>query len=270
MNTPLISVIIPTYNSAKKLPIAIESVLNQEYKGFEILIIDGNSTDQTIYVAKSYSSNRIQVISEPDLGIYDAMNKGVKLAKGDWVYFLGSDDRLFDATIFSKLLANSFPSIDVIYGNVFSTRWGGIYDGHFTTQKIIQKNICHQSIFFRKSIFEKIGFFDLRFKVYADWVYNWKWFFNDSIKHQYVPLIIAEYADGGYSSNKPYDPQFYRLKDSILKGLLNRQEWFYYMNKEFIRKEKELKKSASTLRLYLAKIKRLIFLTYSKILLRFN
>ena len=114
---PFFSIIIPTFNSAKTLNSAIESVLNQSFDKYEILIIDRVSCDETLKIAQSFNDERIRILSDMDKGIYDAMNKGIKLAKGEWVYFLGSDDRFYDETILDKVsLYKSFSKI--IYGNV--------------------------------------------------------------------------------------------------------------------------------------------------------
>jgi len=196
-----ISIIIPTYNATKTLSVALESILEQTFTDYEILIVDGLSTDNTVEIAKSYLDKRIKIISEKDSGIYDAMNKGIQLAKGEWLYFLGSDDRLFDI----KVLENIQQSIlkcncDVVYGDVFSTRFKGRYSGEFEFKELLTKNICHQSIFFKKSVFEKTGLFDLKYKGHADWDHNFKWFFNPLIQKKYFDLVVAEYADGGFSS----------------------------------------------------------------------
>src|SRR5690606_10153742 len=106
---PLISIIIPTYNSAKTLRQALTSVVGQTYKKIEVLIIDGCSNDDTLVIVQSYAAedSRLKWVTEPDNGIYDAMNKGIQLAKGEWLYFLGSDDKLHDEYVLEKIFQNS-------------------------------------------------------------------------------------------------------------------------------------------------------------------
>lgn len=258
----MISIITPTYNAAKHLERCILSLKQQSFFQWEHIIVDGGSSDGTLELLEKYP--HLKWITEPDAGIYDAMNKGITLANGEWLYFLGADDFLYDSKVFENLISHLKSNFDVLYGNVSSTRWNGLYDGEFNSKKIVDKNICHQAIFFRKSVFDKVGLFDLRFKVYADWVHNWRWFFNPSIKHKYVPITIAEYTDGGFSSNDPQDLVFLRRKDTILKELMNHDEWLPYMNRQLVRKENELRKSSSTFKLYFAKTKRIIFLVYNK------
>ena len=120
------------------------------------------------------------------------MNKGVKAAKGEWLYFLGCDDKLYTGDVFKKVVEvfeqENFP--DVIYGNVFSTRFNGIYDGEFTIEKIFHQNICHQAIFFRKTVFNKIGNFNVKYKANADWDFNLRWFLSKKIKKQYFIYFL--------------------------------------------------------------------------------
>lgn len=203
---PYLTIIIPTFNSKATLPQALESVLRQTFLDYEILIIDNNSTDGTIDLVKDFTSvhPNIRWISEPDKGIYDAMNKGTKMAKGEWIYFLGSDDRLLDTNVLRNVfIPELFNRHDIIYGNVISSRFNGRYDFEFSQEKILTKNICHQAIFFKKSIFLKTGRFNLKYKFCADWDHNMKWLLNPNIRSIFVALDIAEYADGGFSSKNP-------------------------------------------------------------------
>ena len=129
------------------------------------------------------------------------MNKGIRIATGDWIYFLGSDDTLYDKNV----LRNIFEIIagcncDVLYGNVFTSISKKIYNGEFTREMLFNENICHQSIFLKKSIFDKIGLFNLKYKVFADWDSNFKWFYNNNIRHKYYNVIVANYSEDGMSN----------------------------------------------------------------------
>lgn len=218
---PLFSIIIPSYNSEKVIGKAIESVLSQTFSRFEILILDGCSSDATEMIVQAYDDHRIKFFSEPDRGIYDAMNKGVKKAIGEWVYFMGSDDTLFSKDTLERMVS-FFDDNEVVYGNVSSSRFGGLYDGEFVGDKILKQNICHQAIFFKKIIFKKVGNFDLKYKAHADWDHNLKWFFSKDVKKQYVNVTIADYADGGFSSNSK-DDSFNKIKNWKFK-LLNKDK----------------------------------------------
>ena len=218
----LISVIIPTFNSEKTIENCLKSILTQTHKNFELIIVDGSSTDQTIQKIKMCVPNeiKIQQISEADKGIYDAMNKGITKATGNWIMFLGSDDKIYQDDVFEQFIRETKQNeqTDVFYGNVYSSRFNGLYDGPFTKEKLLNKNICHQAILFKRSVFNQIGNFDLKYKALSDWDHNLRWFFSKKITNKYMDIIVAEYADGGFSSlntdlkffaDKPF--QFLRL-----------------------------------------------------------
>lgn len=217
MKKPICSIIIPTFNSEATVSRALGSILCQTYHDYEIVIIDGLSTDKTHAIVKTYQDNHssIKWFSQADNGIFDAMNKGIDHAKGCWLYFMGSDDFLFNKevlyNIFSKVKSTSH---DVIYGNVYYASLNKIYDGEFTNLKLYKKNICHQAIFLKRTVFDKIGNFDLSYKSVADWHHNIKWFYNKSIRHQFIEVTIAEYSDGGFSSQHR-DEKFLEMKNEL-------------------------------------------------------
>jgi glycosyltransferase involved in cell wall biosynthesis len=221
--SPLISIIIPTYNSGKTIERCLESIKKQNTRNFEVLILDGVSKDNTLELVRRFEIYiPIRLSSEPDKGIYDAMNKGIRLAKGKWVYFLGSDDELYSSDTLVKVAEHLQPDMEVVYGNVFSPRFGGVYDGSFDKKKIFNQNICHQSIFFNKDVFKKTGLFDLKYKIWADHDHNFKWFLPGNIKHRFVDIIVANYADGGASSQSP-DRAFMKMKQWHYSFLLRNQ-----------------------------------------------
>ncbi len=231
---PFISIIIPTYNSETTLARALSSIYDQTFRDVEVLIIDSLSTDSTLAIAKEFKDRLelIKIYSERDEGIYDAMNKGIKLAKGNWLYFMGSDDMLFENDTLKKIEINLRKTdARIIYGNVFSTRFNGIYDGEFNCSKLAKKNICHQAIFFHTSIFKKIGIFNLKYKAHADWDHNIRCFCSAKVKNKFVNITVANYADGGFSSVHG-DPIFAKEKNILLVkkgfGTLKTQEWLKY------------------------------------------
>lgn len=213
IKNPLISIIIPTYNSGELLDTALSSIANQKYKNLEVLIVDGLSTDNTIEIAKSFHKKikNLHIFSESDNGIYDAMNKGIKKANGEWLYFLGSDDSFYKDETLNEFNIINKENIDIIYGNVSSSRFKGLYDGEFSLIKLIKKNICHQSMFFRKDVFVKKGYFNLRYKSHADWDFNIRCFFSSLLKTKYADFTVANYSDDGFSSQN-FDKKFNRIK----------------------------------------------------------
>lgn len=198
------SIIIPTYNSAALIVRCIESVQLQTCADWEILVIDGESIDNTVQLveAMARADQRIRCWSEKDKGIYDAMNKGIGRSQGEWLYFLGSDDRLYDSVVLEKIKAvtEQQPAVSVLYGDVYSTRFNGRYAGVFTIEKLYEQNISHQAVFLHRTVFDLIGHFNLQFKGWADYDHNVRWFVNAGIQHAYIDLVVADYADGGFSS----------------------------------------------------------------------
>ncbi|WP_298262439.1 glycosyltransferase family 2 protein [uncultured Lutibacter sp.] len=218
MTTPTITIIIPTFNAHNTLDEALNSIVQQTYTNWEVLIMDGLSTDNTLIIAQKYAaqfSSKIKIQSKKDKGIYDAMNKGIQLAKGEWLYFMGSDDTLYEPTTLEKVVAlKELKNNDVVYGNVTSPRFNGIYAGEFTPIKLFNQNICHQAIFFNKGMFKTIGKFNLKYKLLADWHHNICWFYSKKIKKYYINLIIANYGIDGLSSSN-VDVKFENDKLSI-------------------------------------------------------
>ena len=233
---PLISIIIPTFDSAGTIKQALTSIVEQTYEHKEVWIIDGKSSDNTIEIVKSYSDRFpfIHYVSEKDNGIYDAMNKGIGLSKGDWLYFLGSDDKFYNNEILSKIFTNSeLTDNDVIYGKVNSSRWNGPYGKEFQLQTFYRENICHQAIFLKRRVFSITGNFDTGYRAHADWDHNIKWFSSKRLKKVFISEVIAEYSDGGFSSKG----------DMVFAFEKELKYWFYF------RKQTGFKEKVAWLRL---------------------
>lgn len=216
------SVIIPTYNVSKKVSQALDSILGQTHNDYEVIIVDGASTDNTLEVIKNYRENfgrRLRWKSEADKGIYDAMNKGIDLARGEWLYFMGSDDSLYSNDVFEKISKEVRKNdLDVIYGSVMWGNTGKVYDGRFSLFKLMRKNICHQAIFFKRSVFQRFGKYDLKYRVLADYVFNMQWFSDDSVKRKYINMIIANYSlEGQSSASSTPDEQFKKDRGKLME-----------------------------------------------------
>jgi len=214
MNPPLISVITPTFNSGTKIAATIASVLSQEEGLYEFLVIDGGSTDGTLAHLRAQGP-ALRCLSEPDEGIYDAMNKGIRLSSGKFLYFLGAGDRLLPGVLeavaaeirkLPRQGQTSQPTL--LYGNVDWSDYSRPYDGRFTRFKLLRRNICHQAIFYQRSVFERRGFYNTKYRSLADWEFNIRCFNDPDIRKRYIPLRIADYEAGGKSAATP-DPAFH-------------------------------------------------------------
>ncbi|MEO9021276.1 MAG: glycosyltransferase family 2 protein [Ginsengibacter sp.] len=201
-NTVLFSIITPVFNSEKFIARCIESVQQQNFKNYEYLIIDGGSTDSTVAKIARYQDkdSRIKIYSEHDEGVYDAMNKGISISKGKWMYFLGSDDYFYSNTVLDTISkAITKYNTDIIYGDVWHEQLNSVYDGCFGIEKLLKHNICHQAIFFKKNVFDRIGKYSLKYKKKADYNFNLHCWIN-GVKHVYYNEVIAFYSTGGLSS----------------------------------------------------------------------
>jgi glycosyltransferase involved in cell wall biosynthesis len=205
-----ISIITITYNSEKTLKDTIKSVLNQSYKNIEYIIVDGNSKDKTIDIVKSYGDKISKFISEPDKGIYDAMNKGLKLATGDVIGILNSDDVYFDNLVIKKVI-NKFKneSVDGIYGDLFYVKEDDLNNvvRYWKSSKFIQGSFskgwhpAHPTFFVKKDIYEKYGYFDLDMKVSADFEIMLRFLEKYKITTSYLPEVIVRMRLGGESNS---------------------------------------------------------------------
>ena len=209
----MISIITATFNSAKTLKDTIQSVLRQTNKDFEYLIIDGGSTDETIDIVKSYESEfsgRLKWVSEKDQGIYDAMNKGIKMASGDVVGILNSDD-YFTSDDILQTVDNAFKSheIDAIYGDIRFIRDGNpqkcvrYYSSRMFRPFWLRFGFmpAHPSFYCKREVFDKAGLYSLDYKIGADYEMMVRLFKRHKIKSLYVNKNFVTMRTGGASNN---------------------------------------------------------------------
>jgi glycosyltransferase involved in cell wall biosynthesis len=210
----MISIITVVKNGVSTIERTILSVINQDYSDFEYIVIDGVSTDGTLAILAKYSNEINKVISEPDTGLYDAMNKGITSAQGDWIYFLGCDDILYNSSTLSKVFSNNLIGVDVLYGNVEFLHSHKIYDGEFNFEKLCTKSPCHQSIFYRKELFKRFGNFNTIYITTADYVLHVQTFCS-GVCWKYIDQIIGIYNETGasfYSKDKAYLKENFRIR----------------------------------------------------------
>jgi glycosyltransferase involved in cell wall biosynthesis len=212
---PLVSIIIATFNASSSLERTLESIACQKCNNWEVLIMDGNSTDNTKDIVDLFSSKlSISWFSEMDDGIYDAMNKGIKRAKGEWIYFMGADDVLNDKDVLTNIFAEAIYE-NIVYGDIIWLPSNIKEEGKWSHRKFLNQNINHQRIFYQSSLFSEYGDFDTRYKVAADHELNIRFFCNPKIKWKYVPVLVGNYHAYGFSANKT-DEVFWDNWESIV------------------------------------------------------
>ena len=205
----LISIVTVSYNAVLTIEQTILSVINQTYPNVEYIIIDGGSTDGTVDIIKKYADKIAYWVSEPDKGIYDAMNKGVVVATGEWINFMNAGDIFTDSDVIDKLFHQNIiiNRVGIVFGDtlvVFRNREKIVRFGDDAHHKIMPS--CHQSIFCRRNLLVSNPF-DLRYKIAAD--YNF--FFQlkqRKVEFQYIQLVVAIYdATDGISSRNVWRTQ---------------------------------------------------------------
>jgi len=207
----LVSIIIVTYNASHHLEACLDSIAAQVYPALEVIIIDGGSTDGTLEIIKRYPNVVDFWLSEPDEGIYDAMNKGLKHITGNWVYFLGADDVLLPA--FSEMITNEVKDSHYIYyGNTIFK--GEKYKGYMDKYRQAKHGFNHQTMIYPAKVFKKYTY-NTTYKISADRILNIACMRDKDYEFKYVDYIIAEFGDTGVSTLHD-DPVFEREKYRII------------------------------------------------------
>ncbi len=223
-----ISIITATYNSQNTIADAINSVASQTYDNIEHIIIDGKSTDNTLSIIKETGGRISKIISDPDNGIYDALNKGIKNATGNIITFLHADDIFADNYVIEKA-ANLFSEkqTDSIYGDL---QYVAKYDtnkiirywksGEFTISKLKKGWMPpHPTFFVKKTVYDKFGVFDTNFKIAADYDIILRFLGKHGISTAYLPEVMIKMRMGG-ESNKNIKNIILKMKED-LKALKN-------------------------------------------------
>lgn len=206
MFQPKLTVITIVYNNARDIERTVLSVLNQTYPHIEYLVIDGASTDGTLEILKKYQHRLAMLISEKDKGIYDAMNKGLALATGDYVLFMNSGDEIYASDTVENVFASA-PDADIYYGEteMYDENWKSLGQRrHKTPESFTWKDfkygmsISHQAVYIRRALTEP---FDSRYKLSADidWVIKAA---KQAVKIVNTKIFVAKYLVGGMSKKK--------------------------------------------------------------------
>jgi glycosyltransferase involved in cell wall biosynthesis len=246
-----ISVITVCYNSAATIGDTISSVASQSYADKEYIVVDGNSSDATMNIVRA-SSSISHFISEPDKGIYDAMNKGIALATGDVIGTLNADDFYMDDHVLSNV-AKIFldPNIDACYGDLlYVSEANTDHAVRFWKSTNYKHGLfksgwmpAHPTFFVRKNVYERLGNFDLNYKIAADFELLFRFIEKNKVNTKYLPKVLVKMRLGGTTNKnvsniiwqnkeiftilRAYYADFSILK-FVAKKLINRFLQFYY------------------------------------------
>jgi len=212
---PFISIVIAVLNRVKCVGRAIESVARQTYDNVELVIVDGGSTDGTVELLKKYDDVIDCWISEPDHGIYDALNKGVKLARGDWINIQGSDDFLFDSL--DKMALHLRSECTVYYGDLFYHYQKKIRFGKQTAYKLANHQFGHHRYFFPCKYFD-IYSYNINLCICADYEMVVRSYFDKNFAFEYVPIVVSEYNELDGASFHLVDYEFERIRYQFLRS----------------------------------------------------
>lgn len=211
----LVSIIIPTYNCGHKLAATMNSVLSQANNLYEIIVVDGGSTDETLSVIKDYEGS-LKYVSEADCGVYDALNKGIALASGKYLLFLGAGDGLKEGVLERVAALLPEDKLCFVYGDAYLVRHSLRTGGEFSSREFLIRNICQQAIFYERTIFDQLGKFDVTYKVFADWVFNMKCFADKRVRKIYLDMVVADFEGWGISDTQQ-DADFYRDQPRLVR-----------------------------------------------------
>src|SRR3954447_13406184 len=203
-----ISVVTASYNSEATIGFTIESFLEQTYPEKEMLVIDGASSDATVKTVESFGSDAIRVFSEQDAGVYDAMNKGLRLFEGDAIGFLNSDDTFHDSGVLGEIAA-ALQEADIVYGDLnmvtdhrtkrLARSWrGGRFGRHSFQLGWVPP---HPTFYMRREVARKVGDYDLSYVTTADYDYMLRSLALNDFRVRYLPKVIADFQMGGISTS---------------------------------------------------------------------
>lgn len=205
-----ITVITVCYNSAKTIGNTLRSVRMQTHKDIEYIVVDGGSTDNTLMVVAAEGSNVTRLVSEKDNGIYDAMNKGIRIATGDFVAFLNADDFYKDADVLAEVaLVMQTEQLDALYGDVEFFRPGqqNVVIRRYNSRRFTTDRLgwgwmpAHPALFVRRALFERYGMFRTDYRIAGDFEFIARVFKHPELRHRHLPKPLVCMQMGGVSTS---------------------------------------------------------------------
>lgn len=238
-----VSIIIPVFNAAKTVEHSLLSSVNQTYANKEIIVVDGQSTDGSLEIIKRYSDSLVHLISEKDSGVYSAINKGIALSTGDWIYILGADDYFSDDWVLSKMTAAVDDECMLVFGNVINegATNRAVRNKHISAlnKALYWRNTLHQqSVLYNKKLFRAFRF-DENLKVLADYDFH-LFLLSSEVKFKYIDLNVAHCTAHGLS--KQFEWSLYKEELTIKRNRLPGQ--LYLLNTIWVRVKYLIKKAS--------------------------
>jgi glycosyltransferase involved in cell wall biosynthesis len=203
-----VSIITVCYNADKTIERTISSVLAQRYQDIEYIVIDGASRDHTLQIIKKYEDRISNVVSEPDNGMYDALNKGIRLATGDIVGILNADDEFMHNDVISRIVDtfNKDKDCQAVIGDIIFLNYEGQVKRYYSAKRWSPSRFAsgfmppHPSFYCRREMFEKIGYYRTDFDIAADYELLIRFFKVNAVPYKYIPEVLVAMKMGGIST----------------------------------------------------------------------
>jgi glycosyltransferase involved in cell wall biosynthesis len=198
-----LSIITINLNNCDGLKKTLKSVFIQEYHDYELIIIDGGSTDGSVEVIKEYKNKIHYWVSEPDNGVYHAMNKGIEKAQGEYLFFLNSGDTLYSENTLSKILDTS-PQEQILYGDTYiisanNKKMIKKYPSELTLNFFYNSALCHQASFLKRNLFNDIGLYSEEYKLASDWLFTIEAIILRNVSYRHLDIVVSNYDLSGIS-----------------------------------------------------------------------
>ena len=204
MKQPFLSIITINYNDAEGLERTMDSVWEQVYSDFEYIVIDGDSKDGSLEVIQKHEEQLAFWVSEKDSGIYNAMNKGIAVAKGKFLLFLNGGDLLTSKMALQDFISHPSFEGDIIYGDYKFDKGEKIYPDTLYPAYFMKTSLPHQSTFFRKKVFEQLGNYDESYRMGGDRDFFIKAYLSGQYKFVHVPYFLSFFNLDGISNNETH------------------------------------------------------------------
>lgn len=248
-----VSIITISYNNAKGLLRTIESVVSQTYTDYEYIIIDGGSSDNSKQIIESFSDKITYWVSEPDKGVYNAMNKGIVVATGEYLHFLNSGDSYATSDVLERTFSKEYiepllRGIQICDYGTHQVRWENLGNREVTLYDMFVNTLLHQATFIRRDMFDKYGNYDESLKIVSDW----KFFFRTILggeKTAFLNFDIVLFEMEGISTNKSHGERHLEERRRVIKELMPRNILSDYERLRFLESDAYIAKFIKSNRL---------------------
>lgn len=216
------SIITINYNNEKGLRKTIESVIQQKFLDYEYIVIDGGSTDGSIEVIKEFERHISYWVSEKDNGIYNAMNKGIRVSKGDYLNFMNSGDMFYTDNVLS-IIATAINNVDILvgkdyhYNSITKKGFSSILPARISMITFFMETLPHQGAFIKRKLFEN-DLYNEKLSIAADWAFYVKKIVVENCSVEITPIIVSNREQGGISSTRAIEQK--NERDTIIHQLL--------------------------------------------------